>query len=467
MMNCTIFEKKLNSYLLGDLDDLERARVVNHAKQCSSCRKKLDSVESMNRSIVEQFSESTSDFNSRLVGAVKEEIAHTKNKDRGNSRPGWQMAVAAVVLVSIISVFIIDRWLMSSKKGLAKSEQEVIHEIWHQAGVATYQGSHAHRPVVSEGHIYVVKERENKPFLTAINASDGLFAWHADEENYLGYIATDAEKVFIVGESDVNGIALIAYDKKDGTRCWAYYEPYLRHQGALSQPQVCGNKILWSINSDIIAINKKDGSLLWRIDTICPDGNVNFDVAGPKIAITHSRGIALVDSYTGQILSERTLENGLSRFYRPVTKVYGGNLYAGFRTIYGKGILMSFDMKKLQQRWRQGNIAASQIEVSGTVLLVRSRTVRALDTKSGEQLWQSNASGCSPVTVQNNNVYITDVSNDGGLCVRDVYTGTIVANYTIANTCAGIIISKSRGYISTNDGYLRAFVLPSINKKHS
>jgi outer membrane protein assembly factor BamB len=98
------------------------------------------------------------------------------------------------------------------------------------------------------------------------------------------------------------------------------------------------------------------------------------------------------------------------------------------------------------------------LAAEGRVYL-RGSQIQAFDGRTGALAWSVPMGGCSPVTVANDRVYVVEGQDRKGIFAFRTDTGQQVWARQTMSSCSGFVVSGKIGYLSTQEGILRAIAI--------
>ena len=259
--------------------------------------------------------------------------------------------------------------------------------LWHIEG-----DNWMHQPVLADGSIYVVANRESGEgyYVRSLDASNGNFNWEHSVDGYIrGPAAVYAESVFLTGKHhDSDGRSeysyLLSLDASTGIQNWRY-----RVDNSIGTPAVEF------------------------------EGRIYFSTTGNT---EHS--LYAVNPRTGELSQRYQVEGG----------VYHSPLFAGDVAYVptSKGSLYSMDLTTGNANWEyhpHSHVYDIPVLSEGTLYhrvydseAFRHLSVHAIDAATGSLIWEYKpGEGLEPITVSHGTVYVPSTEN---LVALDASTGT-------------------------------------------
>jgi outer membrane protein assembly factor BamB len=319
-------------------------------------------------------------------------------------------------------------------------------------------------PVISNGSIVLTGSRKenDKTILSAfaIDASTGSTLWHADlftpsaEETGAQHAKNSlASSTSIIEDGTVyvhfGHMGTAAIYLADGKVIWKKQISYKPMHGNGSSPVIVGDKLVVNADAEvdptIVALNKKDGSVAWRIPRNQPVKST-FSFSTPVVITTDGRteilspGSGLLGAYApddGRLLWKVTYGEGYSVVPRPI--LADGMIYV--ITGYNQPKLIAIRLGKAEGDVTQSHVAwevdrrmpktPSLLATNGQILaLDDTGTLTSLDAKSGTPIWNAKLPGnfsASPVltgdtlyaVTEDGVCYVVKITKDSATIVHE------------------------------------------------
>jgi outer membrane protein assembly factor BamB len=225
--------------------------------------------------------------------------------------------------------------------------------------------------------------------------------------------------------------------------------------------------ICWSWRNSVVLRDRASGRLLWE---------QRLPVAGPlsapvqqdgEIFVASARGLCALDPGDGRVLCRHGefVECGGGLPGIPLLESGDERLFVLSRGRGGRAALRCVRTGDNTVIWERAMRNVVRIRKSGGQLFVRSDHLVALDTVTGEPIWEAAIGGCGELAVDAKSVYAVDAESHARLMALDRMSGRQLWDRLVAASCNGVVVRGDRAFLSGNDGYLRAFLLaPDVQR---
>ncbi|MCI0420192.1 MAG: PQQ-like beta-propeller repeat protein [Acidobacteria bacterium] len=279
---------------------------------------------------------------------------------------------------------------------------------------------------ICKGRIYTLGLRGNREFVIALDAADGRALWvqaHGGRfsndrgDGPRGTPTVDGDRVYALGG---NG-DLSCLEAASGKIVWSLN--VLRkfggsniHWGISESPLVLGDRLLVNAggpNASVVALNKKDGSLIWKSgsDRAGYSSAIPLEVAGIPQAVffTHQRALA-VDVRNGNLLWDYAqVANRTANIATPIIK--GNRVFLS--SDYGTGCALleiKADGPKLaaQEIYFNRNMKnhhSSSVLIGDTLYGFSSAILTAMRFDDGEVIWKDRSVGKGSLVFADGHLY--------------------------------------------------------------
>ena len=279
---------------------------------------------------------------------------------------------------------------------------------------------------VSQGRLYTMGVRGDQEFIMAIDAKDGKPLWVRAHGARFKNDQGDGPRSTPTVESNFlyalggNG-DLSCLELKDGKTIWTMnilqkFEGTNTHWGISESPLIVGDRLLVTPggkNAAIVALNKKDGSVIWKSQSDRPgySSGVYTDLGGIPEAIffTDSRAVG-VDVRDGNFLWEYSQAS--NRTANCATPIVSGN-YVFLSSDYGTGCALlalvpndgKITAREIYFNQEMKNHHSSSVLVDGTLYGFSSAILTAMRFNDGHVFWKDRSVGKGSLTYADGHLY--------------------------------------------------------------
>ena len=125
----------------------------------------------------------------------------------------------------------------------------------------------------------------------------------------------------------------------------------------------------------------------------------------------------------------------------------------------GKGVVTCHDAATGATRWNRTIETPRHMALADGRVFIRGAHIQALEVRTGHELWSVLMGGCSPIEVSGGCVYTVEGIDRKGIYALRADTGKPVWEERMLSSCSGFSVVGHMGYLSTQDGMLRAVVI--------
>ena len=143
----------------------------------------------------------------------------------------------------------------------------------------------------------------------------------------------------------------------------------------------------------------------------------------------------------------------------PLVQCGGGLVVVMRNTSFGRGTAFCRQAATGEPRWTRDVEMPWHVAVAGGRVFLRGRQIQALDGVTGKTAWAVPMGGCSPIEVSDGCVYIVEGVSRQGIYALSADTGKLVWTQRMLSSCSGLSVAGRTGYLSTQDGILRAVAI--------
>jgi len=456
-MTCLTCLDAIPQLVLGELDDLTTQSVKSHLQNCTRCSAEYKLYAQVSVRISSPEPDIEPAFLHSLEMSIEQECATRQQSTFILPRVlhVWQFRRIAALIV--LSITITGLWIGRGKhsnpdQGLSSA---LASELWSLNGVSSYQTTAAHRPAVDSSAVYLLRPTENgADNLCAFSRTDGKKLWQYNSRS-LGFISQGNNVVYSVCETDSRDLSLVALHSRSGEKQWQFTPPMNNH-GIIGNPVTGKNQVLWFADGTIYGFGENGPVPLWQHrlpEHVRYAAVVHNSFGTAAVTSTH---ITALDPQTGSSRTIAALPERMSSLRTPLATLDKNNLIIAHHLLNGSGTVLCYDIATGVLQWQRSLGSVMHMERGENVVFLRSRKIYALNTKTGETVWDLPVNGCSPIVHQHMRCYLVDGSNDGILVQIDAQSGHIMCESPISPSCAGIVLSDNLGFVNDNSGVLHA-----------
>jgi outer membrane protein assembly factor BamB len=367
----------------------------------------------------------------------------------------WRVA-ALLTIILTGSILFISKELNLHMDIFSRAQVSAIPELWSAPfGDLTYL-TPAQRPAANDNAVFVLQSKDDSIRIVALDAKSGKHIW-TGKRNCFGYLLPDQEKLYSVCSNQTSQPALTALDSRTSEELWQFSSEKIANPQNITAPVFCGGKIYWEVEGSLHCISSVNGKQLWK-HAIPTGGKCALSVLDDKsiIVVTQNK-ISGFDSTGRETIRPVDLAQDLSSLYTPILVSQGMDLFICHHRSIGGSVVFSCDMANGMLRWKKNMPPTFDIALSNGLLLVRSQSIHALETRTGNERWTIDAGGCSPIVNAKSLCFVISSGDSGKLLRLDTHRGTIIDERSVGGSCAGLVLNNGCGYLSDNKGTIRAF----------
>jgi len=293
--------------------------------------------------------------------------------------------------------------------------------------------------------------------VAAIEASTGDLLWRSDQSSR-GFIAADNSRVYCLSSAQ-RQTDLIALNARDGSVLWRYSGdgPGL---GLTCCRAVCVNdgRICWTTRSAVHMVDTSTGLATWK-RAIPGEGPLAAAAADGDLCVASTTSIRRLDVETGSDVWLEPLGGKTLHFKRPLLALAGERAFLVLPGRNAGSRLICLDLTSRKRLWETQTGDAQHLLASSDGVYLRGNGVLAYDGRTGGLLWSRDASGCGPMTDEQGLIHFVDTSADGRLLALDSRTGTKAWEIAGIRSCGAFRRIGGTGFIKTNDGVIHAIAI--------
>ena len=295
-------------------------------------------------------------------------------------------------------------------------------QVWKTQGLGNGYSTVA----VSQGRLYTLGVRGNQEFIMAIDVKDGKTLWAQIHGSRFSNDRGDGPRSTPTVEGNFlyalggNG-DLSCLELNGGKTVWTMnilqkFESSNTHWGISESPLIVGDRLLVTPggkNASIVALNKKDGSVVWKSQSDRPgySSGVYTELGGVPEAIffTESRAVG-IDVRDGALLWEYSKAS--NRTANCATPIVSGN-YVFLSSDYGTGCALlalvpsegKITAREVYFNQEMKNHHSSSVLVDGILYGFSSAILTAMRLNDGHVFWKDRSVGKGSLTYADGHLY--------------------------------------------------------------
>ncbi len=333
-----------------------------------------------------------------------------------------------------------------------------LQELWRHGGAQAFTASPADTVVIRGSSMYFLRRDATGDHVAAIEASTGELLWQSDPPSR-GYIAADGSRVYCLSPEAHRRTDLVALDARDGSVLWRYSgdgsELGLAHCRAVP---VAGGRVCWTTRATVHMVDTQTGLIVWK-RAIADEGPLSAAADGGGLCVASSTSIHRLDVETGRDIWSEPLGGAARLLTRPLLALAEGRAFLVQPGGNANSRLICLDLASRRRLWEKSTGDTQHLLATGGGVYLRGDRIRAYDSRTGGLLWSQAASGCGPLTSEAGLIHFVDASDDGRLLALDSETGTKAWEIAGIRSCDAFRRVGGTGYIKTQDGVIHAIAL--------
>jgi outer membrane protein assembly factor BamB len=385
----------------------------------------------------------------RIWPRVSAEI-ESERKKAGRRRSVLRLGAVAAGIACMAAA---GTWLFEmSERGTGDS--------WQLADVSLAADNRSEYPLVRGPRVFAVRGHGGGQRVVCIGKVTGAVFWESGLQFQECRLAADERRVYVLARADGAAWQCAALDAASGKMLWSRGDALSSKQPPLALAALRAG-LCWIQKGELILRDSETGAPKWRA-TFGVNEVLSTPVEQHGILFTASRSkLQALNAATGAHLWSRSLANDAAVLapLPPFLKAADGRLLLAFRSGAARGILQCVNPNTRDVLWSRETPAPVNLDADSEHVYLRSQTLGAYDARSGALLWTANVGGCGPLAFDAGRVYLADPKGRSSLLALDTRVGRPVWRRSVVASCGGIVISGKVGFVSGNDGRLRAVVL--------
>jgi outer membrane protein assembly factor BamB len=446
-MNETIRHPDLELYALDALPPEERTAVEAHVQSCASCRAGVAQLRALTVAL-RGVAADDGGVPVRLRQRLHREIWAARLRERiWSCQPVWLRAAALLVALLGLGFAGVSAWAAWRGAGMT----------WTQAGICAQPGGNGCYPVVSGQIVVALEKKEGRQVLLAMDRNTGLHLWESSFA-VSGGPSIDGERVYVWRDLEGNQFCLAALDIASGREVWTAGEPvaFCRHPW----PMVAAyGGVAWSDDRQVVLLDGASGIVRWT-HAIPDEGALSAPASNLGcLFVASALAVRALDAEDGHILW-RSAEDPVPLSVLPaLVQCDDRRLVVVRGARAGKGLVTCRDAATGAPRWRRETEMPWHVVMDDGRVFLRGAQIQALDGRTGSTVWSVPMGGCSPIELCDGCVYTVEGLERKGIYALRADTGKLVWTRRMLSSCSGFSVSGRMGYLSAQDGTLRAVVI--------
>ncbi|MCX6909843.1 MAG: PQQ-binding-like beta-propeller repeat protein [Verrucomicrobia bacterium] len=391
---------------------------------------------------------------------VSAEIESERRKAVRRQRALRRMAlgVGALAATGVVFMAVARTWPFGTEgRGATDS--------WQLADVSLSADNRSEYPLVRGRRVFAVRGQGDRQRVVCIEKLTGAVLWESGLHFQECRLAADERRVYVLARPDGTAWRCAALEAAGGKMLWSRDEELLSKQPPLTLAVVPGG-VCWVRKGELVLRDCETGAPKWRASF-----NANEILSTPvehrvTIFIASRSKLHAVNAATGEHLWSRALAGNAVVLapLPPFLKASDGRLLIAFRGGTARGVLQCVDPDTHDVLWTRETPVPVNLDADAEHVYLRSQALGAYDTRTGALLWTANVGGCGPLAFDDGRVYLADPKSRYSLLALDARMGKPVWRRSAVVSCGGIVVSGKIGFVSGNDGRLRAVVLDAGRK---
>lgn len=450
IMKCNQIIDDLELFVLDGIDAGLRDGVVEHLRDCAACRER---VEALNGTLGMLKSCAT------LPGTP---IDHRQYHQRAfaeiaavRARARWTFilakAAAAVILCGGAGLLMLHY--------LGGGLDRCLCKPWEQTGMHAMNAPDSAYPLVRGSKVFDLKDTPAGLHLTAFDKRSGKPLW---ETPYAVDSAFDSDGqhlvVWMISSGNAHTLVVIGPDT--GKTIWTHPSGAATEGVRLSRPVLLKGGVCWLDGASVNFVDASTGALLWST-VLEQTGQMSLPAADAKnIYVASAQTLYAFDGKTGKLVWQHRYESDAPLFGRTaMISTDSGKVLVLRGGLTQSGMLYCHDAEAGHVAWSKPSAASLSMLASGGKVFVRSGLIEAFDLANGSLLWSVKEAGCSPLTIEDNRIYVVAGQDKRRIATFNVNTGKPIKAFNLPSSCSGIAVQGQRGFLNSREGILYSVVL--------
>ncbi|MBI5684694.1 MAG: PQQ-binding-like beta-propeller repeat protein [Verrucomicrobia bacterium] len=363
------------------------------------------------------------------------------------------LRLGALAATSIAFMAVAGKWLLEPK-GRSASDS------WQLADVSLSADNRSEYPLVRNQRVFAVRGHGDRQRIVCIEKLTGTVLWESGLQFQECRLAADERRVYVLARPDGTTWQCAALESASGKTLWSRADELFTVQPPLTLAVVPGG-VCWVRKGELVLRDCETGAPKWRA-SFAANETLSTPVEHGGAVFTASRNkLYAVSTATGDHLWSRALTDNAVVYapLPPFLKASDGRLLIAFRAGTTRGVLQCVDSNTHDVLWTRETPVPVNLDADAEHVYLRSQALGAYDARTGALLWTANVGGCGPLAFDDGRVYLADPKSHYSLLALDARAGKPVWRRSAVASCGGIVVSGKIGFVSGNDGRLRAVVL--------
>jgi outer membrane protein assembly factor BamB len=443
-MNTTGCPNNLDLYALDGLSPEDAEAIERHLAGCVACRDELARLRGLLGTLQDAAAEPAA-VPPALRRRLHREIWVARVQERCWSRhPAWLRAAAAVAALFGVGCAVWSAW----QAYLGRDD------LWIRSGICTSQPASGCYPVVSGDTVTAVESKDGCQVLLGLDRITGRRLWETPFA-VRGGLSADRHRVYAWRAESGGQFCLVALDNASGREVWSAC-------GRLACSRrpwptlATADGVAWSDESRVVLLDAATGITRWTRN-ISGEGALSVPATDRvNLYVASAQSVQALDPADGHVLWLATDTPSTVPTFPPLVQCDGRTLAVVRHARLGHGSTSCRDAATGTLRWSRETEMPWHLAVGEGRVFLRGTHVCALDGQTGAETWSVAMGGCSPIEVAGGCVYTVEGLDRKGIFALRADTGRQVWAQRMMSSCSGFSVSGRMGYLSTQDGTLRA-----------
>lgn len=319
-----------------------------------------------------------------------------------------------------------------------------------------YHSSHiAYKNFVSISK-YIINTRETKQML--FDSDTGKVLVDFMDIMSPGFVYHNG-KLYSFGFNKTNRTyeSIFCFDSESGQKIWQKESKSMTSY----EPIITGNKLLCFSKEILKCHDLASGDLLWVKYMPAPIGS-GAVFNNQLFIVTQNCSIFLLSPDDGETQFEITNDFETKKDYPVSISILDGLIFLNYTSDLNRSNLYCFDIETQKKLW---NIESEQYESfnqpsirNGKIYILERQqvkgNVKCLDSKSGEEIWNTNISQ-KPIYLCKNNILVDNkliVAYGYKLCIMDTENGEILKKIQFPSQITNMLFCKNKLFVNHTQG---------------
>ena len=332
---------------------------------------------------------------------------------------------------------------------------------WEFRDVTPIVGACHKYPLISGKNVYVVRGAGRKQHVACLNKHSGELAWESDLTFSTCRLTADDRRLYILAKHHGQTWTCTALHAKDGRPLWSRTDETTPGT-APSIPTLLQDGLCWSVDRNLVCRDRESGDLRWQV-SLNTRGCLSSPIENEQTVFVASvNELYALEPADGTVLWTCRFSHSSAggRFLRPILAGGPGRIVVAAGKARGPGGLWCVATDTRELLWRRDIHVPSRLQMEKEHVLVRSGGLYAFNAVTGSVMWSALVDGCGFVSFADDRIYAVAGEDRARLVTFNRRSGGEIGNLPVMASCNGIVVSGGMGFMSGNDGRLRAIPLP-------